>query len=330
MHPEPPTPPKPSNFASRQLSRRGSDARLSRSKALEADMGKILPGGLAGPSGQPLSPALAATALASLPGPAGAPGLRLSMRWALPLWAASAAAVAAAAAWLLAEGLALSAPAAAALAAAVGLLLAAVPGWALATRRLPAARVEGPAPRLEALSGMVSRATFMDLAGREWSRARRYGTGAALLLVDVDRYARLCDMHGAGAGDALLAELALRTAPTLRGADAITRLGPSRLAVFLAQADPTGALDVAERIRERAETLDLPFHSHRLKAVVSVGVAPLRPAHLNLQALLDDSEDAVLAARQAGGNCVRAAPVDLGPRTRPPGSWRDDHRARPQ
>ena len=43
---------------------------------------------------------------------------------------------------------------------------------------------------------------------------------------------------------------------------------------------------------------------------VSVGVAGLRPAHQNLTALVADAEAAAQAARQAGGNCVRAAPID--------------------
>jgi diguanylate cyclase len=77
--------------------------------------------------------------------------------------------------------------------------------------------------------------------------------------------------------------------------------------------------------------------ARRLRVTVSVGVAQLRPAHLNLQALIDDAQDAVVAARQAGGNCVRAAPVEVGrfrasgpsgPSGTPP--WRGDHRARPQ
>jgi hypothetical protein len=42
-----------------------------------------------------------------------------------------------------------------------------------------------------------------------------------------------------------------------------------------------------------------------------VGVAALRPAHQNLAALIDDAEAALQAAKAAGGNCVRAAPVDL-------------------
>ncbi len=177
-----------------------------------------------------------------------------------------------------------------------------------------------------------SKPLFLELAGREWARARRYGSGAALLLVDVDRFARLLEARGEVATDAVLAELLRQTSPTLRGADLLTRLSQSQMAVFLAQADATGALDVAERIRERTEQMDVPLRHdaqpRRLRLTVSVGVAQLRPAHLNLQTLIDDAQDAVLAARQAGGNCVRAAPVDLS-RLRSPGSWRDDHRARP-
>ena len=179
----------------------------------------------------------------------------------------------------------------------------------------------------------ATKGLFMDLAGREWARSRRYGTGAALLIVDVDRFARLVESRGGVATDAVLAEMLRQTSPTLRGADLLTRFSDSQMAVFLAQADATGALDVAERIRERSEQMEVPFHHdsslRRLRITVSVGVAQLRPAHLNLQALIEDAQDAVLAARQAGGNCVRAAPVDLSG-LRSSSSWLDDHRARPK
>lgn len=172
---------------------------------------------------------------------------------------------------------------------------------------------------------------FLELAGREWSRARRYGNGAALLLVDVDRFARMVESRGAVATDAVLTEMLRQTAPTLRGADLLTRFSDAQMAVFLAQADATGALDVAERIRERTEQMEVcvqhEANPRRLRVTVSVGVAQLRPVHLNLQALIDDAQDAVLAARQSGGNCVRASPVDLG--RQHTDSWRGGHRARP-
>jgi diguanylate cyclase len=182
----------------------------------------------------------------------------------------------------------------------------------------------GPAPAAHGLA--ISREFFMDMVGREWSRARRYGTGAALLFVEIDRYARLTEALGAPAGERVLADLLAATAPTLRGADALARYEAGQLAIFLAHADATGALDVAERIRERAEQMEVAVPPKRVRFTVSLGVAHLRPAHLHLQALLDDVGDALAAARVAGGNCVRAAPVDIGSRPAP-GPARDGSRA---
>jgi diguanylate cyclase (GGDEF)-like protein len=163
----------------------------------------------------------------------------------------------------------------------------------------------------------LSRELFMDMVAREWSRARRYGTGAALLLVEIDRYPRLTEALGVAAGEKVLAEVLAATSPTLRGADALARYEAGRFTVFLAHADATGALDVAERIRERAEQMEVAVPPRRVRFTVSVGVAQLRPAHLYLQALIDDVVDALAAARGAGGNCVRAAPVDGGHRAAP-------------
>lgn len=236
------------------------------------------------------------------------------------LWGTAAAAAmllgSAALAWGLTPLLAPLGAAAAAGAAAVATTLVLLPlavllvrlGRLLERSRAQLARLD----TLDTLTGVANRSHFLALAEREWARARRYGSGAALLLIDVDRFNRLCDSRGAAAGDAVLKSLARHTEPTLRGADALARFGGAQLVVWLAHADPIGALDVAERIRERIEGLEIPFEPQDLRVTVSVGVAALRPAHQSLSALVDDAEAAVQAARQAGGNCVRAAPVDLG------------------
>jgi diguanylate cyclase (GGDEF)-like protein len=214
----------------------------------------------------------------------------------------------------------------AALAAALGVTLTAVPVgvllFALARPGTPSLPSEAPTTPA---SGAMTRPQFIELAEREWARARRYGSEAALLVVEVDRFARLAESRGQAAAEAVMDELVHDTASTLRGADALARFGEGQLIVFLAQADPMGALDVAERIRERTEMLEVTGRPHPLRATVSVGVAHLRPAHLHLQALLDDAGDALLAARQAGGNCVRAAPIDADG-VMPPAGRRNDQR----
>jgi diguanylate cyclase (GGDEF)-like protein len=221
---------------------------------------------------------------------------------------------------------------AAPVAAAGGALVGLVPLNALLLRRLRGSGAQaGPLGHTAAVG--MARPLFMDLAQREWARARRYGSGAALLLIDVDRYARLCEARGPHAGDAVVAELLRLTAPTLRPADILTRYSETQIAVLLAQSDATGALDVAERIRERAEQIEVKLESaaappQKLRVTVSSGVAHLRPAHLSLQALIEDAETAVAAARQAGGNCVRSAPIESSA-TRSTGAPRSERRAQP-
>jgi len=220
-----------------------------------------------------------------------------------------------------------------ALAAAIGAFVAALP-LVLSLLRGRQALQRGreqsqSADALDPVTGVPSRAPFLTLAEREFARSRRYGIGGALLLVDVDRYRRLVDGHDAQAADLVLREIAASTQATLRGADALARFGHAQVAVFLAHADPLGALDVAERIRERIEQLEIIWHDQRLRATVSIGVVLMRPAHLSLQAVVEDAEAALGAARHAGGNCVRAAPVDPRRLSRPGvGPSVDDNQAR--
>ncbi len=255
--------------------------------------------------------------------PLGAVGLLMGL---------AAALLAAAAAWALAAWLP-AAPWGAALAAALGVVAAGLPlGWLMFRLARDFDHTDGRGEAGATVPAGMSRELFMILAEREFARARRYGTGAALLLVNVDRYARLCEARGPAAGAAVLHALLRQTAPTLRTADVLTHFTGAQMAVFLAHADATGALDVAERIRERSEQMEVtlpgPAPAPVLRITASAGVAHLRPAHLSLAALIDDAQDAVAAARQAGGNCVRAAPVDSGPSGQP-GSWRE-RRARPK
>jgi diguanylate cyclase (GGDEF)-like protein len=222
---------------------------------------------------------------------------------------------------------------AAALGAALGVAVAAVPaGWLLMRLARELTPGTGRVDAGAAPPAGMPRSLFLTLAEREFARARRYGTGAALVLVEVDRYSRLCEARGPGAGDAVLAQMLCLTAPTLRTADVLTQFSPMQVAVFLVHADATGALDVAERIRERSEQMEVLYPAspdgQRLRVTVSTGVAHLRPAHLSLQALVDDAVEALAAARAAGGNCVRAAPVDLAAPGQP-GPWRE-RRAQPR
>lgn len=159
------------------------------------------------------------------------------------------------------------------------------------------------------LTGAFNRDSFLQLAEREFARSRRYDADCALLLVDADRFRNINDRFGRSCGDALLREIVQASAKQLRSPDVLARFSGETLSVLLPQTDPLGALDVAERIRETVAVLQVAWKGSAVGTTVSVGVASLGVGHAGLDALLTDADGALHAAKEAGRNCVRAAPI---------------------
>lgn len=159
------------------------------------------------------------------------------------------------------------------------------------------------------LTGVSNRRQFLRLSEREWARCRRYGDDGALLLIDADHLRRINDSMGQRCGDAILLEVTRRVNATLRQSDLLARFGGAELAVFLPHTDPLGALDAAERIRQQVASAPFRWEQAHVVATVSVGVAHVHMGQASLDGLIQDAESALQAAKEAGRNCVRAAPI---------------------
>lgn len=223
------------------------------------------------------------------------------------------------------------------LAAAAGAAVAGLAAWR--PLRSPAAALPlradrrtpvGDAALRDPETGMFHRAAFLAIAERDWLRAGRYGGEVALLVIEVDRLRQMTEQSGPHVADALLAGLGRQVLASLRAADLLSRFDDAQLAVFLPQADTTGALDVADRIRGMVERLSLPGLPDGAKFSASVGVAVLRPLHQPLSALVGLSQQGLQMARQAGGNCVRGANAEHAwPAVKDASTWDAERPARP-
>ena len=160
------------------------------------------------------------------------------------------------------------------------------------------------------LTGVHNRRHFMEVVQREWDRARRYSMQAALLLIDADHFKRVNDTHGHLCGDELLRCIAQTVGQQLRQADVLARFGGEELIVFLPHTDPLGALDVAERIREKVQSLAVPWQAATVGTTVSIGVAPLRAELPSLDWMIHEADTALYAAKADGRNCVRTLPFE--------------------
>lgn len=172
-----------------------------------------------------------------------------------------------------------------------------------------AVSVDAQAPARDTLTGAYTQQHFVAAADREWSRIRRHGEDAALLMIDVDHFKHLNDERGTACGDAMLIEITRQASTTLRPYDLLARFSGGVLVVYLPHTDPLGALDVAERIRERVAGLALLWQGARVRATVSVGVAGIGASHAGLDAVIADAGTALREAKSAGRNCVRSAPI---------------------
>src|SRR5205085_11140253 len=99
--------------------------------------------------------------------------------------------------------------------------------------------------------------------------------------------------------------IARTVAQQLRQADVLARFGGEELIVFLPHTDPLGALDVAERVRERVQALAVPWQASQVRTTVSIGVAPMRAELPSLDWMIHAADTALYAANSDGRNCVR-------------------------
>ena len=110
----------------------------------------------------------------------------------------------------------------------------------------------------DALTGLPNRTLLADRLSQALRAARRDGTTAALLLIDLDRFKEINDTFGHHCGDLLLTQVGPRLTAALREVDTVARLGGDEFAVLLPDiTDVSAAIGVADKLRAALES---PFH----------------------------------------------------------------------
>lgn len=122
--------------------------------------------------------------------------------------------------------------------------------------------------RVDPLTGCLNRRGFDDRLDAELSRSRRTGEPVALLLLDLDGFKEVNDRDGHAAGDGLLVWTGRVLAETLRGRDAVGRVGGDEFAVLLPNATLERGLEVEARVRAALD----------VRSPASIGTAVHEPA----------------------------------------------------
>jgi diguanylate cyclase (GGDEF)-like protein/PAS domain S-box-containing protein len=123
------------------------------------------------------------------------------------------------------------------------------------------------------LTGLRNRRLFGHDLKLQVARSRRYGEVAGLMIVDVDAFRRVNDVHGEQAGDCALEAIARALTRRLRETDLIARVGPDRFAVLLPHIDEDGVAVVAEGLAHVVEACGVDIGDDVLHPCASIGFA---------------------------------------------------------
>lgn len=161
----------------------------------------------------------------------------------------------------------------------------------------------------DALTGVLNRRAF-ERALDEYAAVSKVALPLfGLLLVDIDHFKKVNDTYGHIIGDKVLRSVAELLTRTVKGRDQVARIGGEEFAVLLPDTKLTGAMSVAEDIRERVE-------KSRLRRVdtgqvltdvtVSLGVAVYRKGE-SPEDLFHRCDQALYKAKRNGRNRVALA-----------------------
>lgn len=163
------------------------------------------------------------------------------------------------------------------------------------------------------LTGLLNRREYDRVLAEEEDRAERFGNSLALVIIDLDRFKFINDMHGHSAGDAVLREAARRIAGVIRTVDRAARIGGEEFALILVQTDRISALEVARRaIASLALEPIRVGEGSSLAVTASAGVAELPTDAREAGQLFAAADRALYAAKSQGRNRAVLAGGDPG------------------
>lgn len=156
------------------------------------------------------------------------------------------------------------------------------------------------------LTGLLNRRHFFELADRELHRAERTQSPISFIMLDIDNFKQVNDLHGHLVGDNTLVTLATLLVSQLRRVDFCCRFGGEEFVLCLPDTPKNGALEVAERIREALEPIKIPTNDGTLQITISLGVTESKNDQ-KVEDTLRRADRALYRAKENGRNQSQVA-----------------------
>jgi len=175
------------------------------------------------------------------------------------------------------------------------------------------------------VTDVYNHSAFEQFLDDEVDRARKAGYNCGLLMIDVDDFKQINDVHGHEVGNDVLRNVAYTLSTTVRGADivaraqdrpnvpVVARYGGDEFEIILPGATREGALSTAKRLATLFRGQKFESGGKRLKLSVSVGVAVFPVDAPDTSELILRADEALYQAKRTGkGKAVAWKPPGTG------------------
>ena len=178
----------------------------------------------------------------------------------------------------------------------------------LATRYRELASIDG-------MTGLYNRRHFMEAAEAAFAHARRLGQPLVAMMIDVDHFKEINDVHGHAVGRPGAADLARSCREHVRAGDVAGRYGGDEFIIMIPGTTSARAAQLAARLTGPPARV-IGADGWPVAFTLSVGIAECAGCR-DLPSLLARADLAMYEAKRAGGGCYRSSRAPRWPRMRP-------------
>jgi two-component system, cell cycle response regulator len=160
---------------------------------------------------------------------------------------------------------------------------------------------------IDPLTKSVNRGELMRLASAEIENARRDSRDLGIVIVDIDHFKKINDLHGHPFGDHVLKLVAQALKGQVRTTDVVGRYGGEEFIVLLPRVTRTSLQFVAERLRRGVAQLEISREGQKVPVTASVGGQIWKPedlAGVEFPVLIEGADRCLYRAKEGGRNRV--------------------------
>ena len=148
------------------------------------------------------------------------------------------------------------------------------------------------------LTGLRNRRLFEHDLRLQVARSRRYGERAALMVIDLDDFKKVNDLHGHKIGDDTLKVVARALTRRLRETDLVARLGGDEFAVLLPHIDKQGLSTVVGSLSRAVPEWSIDVGEAILHCSASVGCTVIDQSTDSVEQALLEADRSMYQAKQ--------------------------------